>query len=279
MRAVTMISMRARNLIGWAFTWFATVMCMTVPFAWLFSLRQVALWESSATRISVGLIAGSFSAYVMSEDYAAKLSARGADGWSFGWLAGSMEWLPTIGSDRNGMGANVPLWMIWVVFVGCAGILWRRRRLAIRRRSMHWRERLRPQARLRIRVRDGVLFALAHFAVVWVVAWGVEEYCYRVASVTFGDDPPWVANLAEFARGLHATIQFGALWPAPIWALIWAWLWVRWRNSLIGWEAPCACGFCGYDLRGSPTGQCPECGHTSERPRAINLQSGESRPA
>lgn len=279
MLAVTMISVRATNLIGWAFTWFATVMCMTVPFAWLFSLRQVALWESPSARISVGLIAGWFSTFLMSEEYAAKLTATDGGGWSFGWLAGSIQWLPTIESSRNGMGANVPLWMIWTLSVVCAGILWRRRRLAIRRWRMHWRERLRPQSRVRIRVRDVILFALIHLAVMGAIAFGVEVYYDEVATTSFGDDPPWVAQLAKSVRWLRTTVRFGAIWPTPIWSILWAWLWIRWRNGLIGWELADTCERCGYDLRGSTTGQCSECGHTNERPRALNLHTGESRPA
>lgn len=51
---------------------------------------------------------------------------------------------------------------------------------------------------------------------------------------------------------------------APVWAGIWAWLWVRWRNHLLISRPGHFCIECGYDLTGNTSGRCPECGREVE---------------
>ncbi len=49
--------------------------------------------------------------------------------------------------------------------------------------------------------------------------------------------------------------------PAPLWAVLWAWLYIRLRNRLLLRRPRGHCLECGYDLTGNVSGRCPECGH------------------
>lgn len=76
----------------------------------------------------------------------------------------------------------------------------------------------------------------------------------------------WSSTLIHFPLGLVALVL--GVWPAV--ALV-RWLRHRRRSGL--------CKGCGYDLRGSPSGDCPECGHagTSAEARVARADTGRAR--
>lgn len=95
------------------------------------------------------------------------------------------------------------------------------------------------------------LFGVIH-AITSFLAWiAIVEHVYPFFVRNRGTDPVLEA------------IEEGLVWfflTTPLWGILWAWLWVRFRNHLFDTQPGPHCRECGYDLTGNVSGICPECG-------------------
>lgn len=95
----------------------------------------------------------------------------------------------------------------------------------------------------------------------WYFLWlGIAALRFRFKTDQVGGLPPlWVNDILSELRWL--AITFTAIWACGVSAYVFHIIRTRHiANRKIKWVGAGLCGECGYDLRGSPSGVCPECG-------------------
>lgn len=146
----------------------------------------------------------------------------------------------------------MPLWMPFLLFAIPTGVLWYRDRRCVPETIRRWADRLRPRRRNRVTFWLVAAFAVIHAVVVTV---GCIQFM-RVYDFFF---PPHFGEWRLVDVAVEGALPL-LVWGTPLWAALWAWLWVRWRNHLLTSRPGHFCIECGYDLTGNVSGRCPECG-------------------
>jgi hypothetical protein len=232
-----------------------TALCAAIVATFLFTLRRAVIGRSSDSRSEVGLKYG--AAFIAWRPPGWRLDEERyppVAGWSVasygGTGAAEVVWWPIRSDNKHWSGIEVPLWMLLAILVGPTGLLWYRDRRQVRGVFGRARDWLRPHRRQRVTLKLAVLLMFAHVAAAVIVFDTLDSlwlFFWASSYFTVGD-----AVLVWLARCLGL--------GAPAWGVLWAWLFVRYRNRLLLQQPGVHCVECGYDLTGNVSGRCPECG-------------------
>jgi hypothetical protein len=256
--------MRFATGLFWVLLLLASSIALAVLLALGFSTRRAIEWFSADFRYEVCLLHGGAG-------FDWNPSRAHSPGTPTGWTVASygkppslseLYWWPSAGTDRtNSRFLIVPLWIPFVVTALPATVLWYLKRRSVRR-AFHWLgQRLTPRRPTRVRfwlvaaalgIHILVLFAM------WPLCSGLQQFFWP-------EQPP--AVFLNFVELSFSTLFLGS----PLCAVLWAWLWTRWRNRLFRRRARKHCMSCGYDLTGNVSGTCPECGQPVPEAGAANV--------
>ena len=244
---------------GWLQKWIATVGVLLILAAWLYSSRRAVSWRSPSLRHEFSLMHATVNYVRYSDDWLRNPSVSLISGWSvdvyydeFWGMYWMFVYFPSDYETRFANSVAMPLWFPLAPIAAVAAILWYRDRTCFRTAARRWADRLRPKRRKKVTVWVIAAFTLAH-VVLGVFALMIEIALYGfLFPFTFGQ-VHWTGHLSEWWVRC-------AIWAAPLWAILWAWLFVRLRNRLLVAQAGSRCLECGYDLTGNVSGRCSECG-------------------
>lgn len=178
-------------------------------------------------------------------------------GWSiaeYGWNP-KLRWNFHTTHLQSYEGFAIPIWPFWLIATTIAVPLWYRDRLALRLALQRISNRLRPHVRQRLTIWRVVVACVGHI-VFLVFASNVQLLLYNFFVSSPGDKQSLAAMCVSGVRYLLNIFFFGT----PALGVLWAWLYVRWRNRLLMSQPSLCCVRCGYDLTGNVTGTCSECG-------------------
>jgi hypothetical protein len=183
-------------------------------------------------------------------------------GWCIASYAGApnLLWWVDAQTSKSWQGISVPLWMLYLPIAALAALAWYLDRALVRTHCQWLLTWLTPKQPNRLGFRVVAIFWVVHVVALFIVVM-VFEALY-VFFVGYQRDA-LIFRLVENASVL-------LFWSAPVWGLLWAWIYVRMLNSLFRRRPGIYCMACGYDLTGNVTGRCPECGVRREN-RKENL--------
>ncbi|MGE3180066.1 MAG: hypothetical protein AB7N71_00410 [Phycisphaerae bacterium] len=230
-----------------------TFLLLGLFIVFLYSSRRAITWDSLQFRYQAILMLGTVS------------FAWRPDGFDFSSIPPSMKsgfqtakifggtwlWWFADGENFEWKFITVPLWMIGLPLLLLTGFFWWKDRRRVRQAASYFWMRFRPVQRQRLTFLLYFLFVVVH---VFVVFFGVE---YSVKLFHFFVSLPVALRLEKYRELVFLRTLPIIFLGAPVWGLLWAWLFVRIRNRF---PRPANCCFeCGYDLTGNETGYCPEC--------------------
>lgn len=233
--------------------WFCTLTCMTLLVAFVFSTRRAIIWHSPDIRHGTGLQVGTVC-----------YSGR-PTGWSIeqekypaqpGWLMANyggtprLDWWPRLYRGRIWESLSIPLWMPFAVLAPLSGFLWYRDRRSVANRLHRLMAWMAPKCRKRMTVRLVIVFCFFHVALDMSYLKVAQTLYLFFVDRQFGDPMPVFVEEVPFVLFL----------ATPVWAVFWAWLYIRLMNRLGRLHRGHSCWECGYDLTGLPEPRCPECG-------------------
>lgn len=178
-------------------------------------------------------------------------------GWRVANFAGELRlrWGFDTAHTQHYEGFAIPIWPFLLIVSAFAVSLWYRDRRSVWLALQRLSNRFRPRMRLRLTICRVAVACVAHFVILAIAFWMINYLTYFFI--------PWEMRKQGFtalylkALGFLQTIF---LLGMPGWGLLWAWLYVKWRNRLLMSHPAFDCVTCGYDLTGNVTGICSECG-------------------
>lgn len=235
--------------------WGGTVTCILLPLLFAYSTRRAIIWTSPSLEYQAGVTRGMVSFAWRPESWNLENDRyAGWAGWSLASHSGGVSgWWVSLGTLRTWEWVEVPLWMPTLVLALPTALLWYRDRRVVRqtcRRAIEW---LRPVRRKRITFWLVAAFSVVHGVLVILgfnTIFRIHDFFYPVRQI--GDRRSFIV----FAEWVAACVFLAA----PLWGILWAWLYVRVLNHLGRQSTQNRCFECGYDLTGNVSGICPECG-------------------
>lgn len=257
--------------------WLGTPLCIVLIAAALYSTRRDVVLRGPAVPYEIRLAAGAVNVVWWPADWQIYDDRyAGGPGWSIDQYGGDLihlSWWPEFRGNRSWYWFTVPLWIPFVLIAIPMLWAWYRDRgviPAFRTRCVEW---LRPPRRIRPRPRHILIGIVVHFfaAALFVKA------AHRIPYFFF---PPHPSEFGQ-PRLFDTLLQWTGMilgFAAPLWGLLLAGLYVRFRNELLYRSPRPVCFDCGYDLTGSVSDRCPECGSPildapprGSRPRSVPL--------
>jgi len=235
--------------------WVGLVLTVLLAALFLISINNGIHWQSPSCHYGVGTMHGVLSiSWPAGEWRAQDQRYQMQSGWSFGMagLLNHIRWWPRTYANKLWKGLELPLWMPFLAIAFPTGCLWyrdRQRSRAFWRRVATW---LCPNRPLRVRASLVFICFVAHG--LGVLLTGVAVF--PLASFLF----PWEPGHVNPGVLIVSAWGYGLLLPTPLWAVVWAFGLVGLRNRIFQRLRPDHCSQCGYDLRGSVSDRCSECG-------------------
>lgn len=243
---------------GRVFKWISTIVSLLLLVALLYSSRRVVAWMGPNQTHEFTLRRGVLDYTRSSEERLKDISSVPEPGWSVGSYGGPypLKWRLTRYSSRLWRGIIIPLWMPLALLAGAAALLWYRDRACFGAAARRWAVRLRPERRKKVTVWIIAAFILTHAvaSIFGMIAIGMLHAFFFPGHFP-GHSWKW-----EWLCGVIEWLTLLLFWSAPLWGVLWAWLFVRLRNRLLLAEVGRRCLECGYDLTGNVSGRCSECG-------------------
>ena len=237
--------------------------------AFLLSINNCADWTSPDTRHAVTLGLGGIGFGWRPDGWDAAAERYPAKpGWSIASFGGDpgLDWWIECSVTRSWEGVAIPLWMPFVVIVVPTGLLWYRDRHRTRRAWERFTDWIRPRSRRKLYFKT-LAGALA------VHLFAVIPACMGTVTLSGFLFPPMFDGSWSGVQNASVWLTVVAVRGTPLWVVLWAWLWVRWRNRLLMAYQGHHCLECGYDLTGNVSGRCSECG--AEVPERLRVAAGE----
>ena len=271
--------------------WSTTVGSLTLFVVIGYTSRVAIDWHNSDISKAFDLSRGAMTYGWRIQEFTPKQAQYNPEpGWSGPtMIAGParLTWLPSRESPiRPWERLTIPIWPFWLVATVVAIRLWYRDRHATWQVIQQLAYRFKPRKRLRLTIWRIGLACAGHVVVIGVAATIEMELVifFFLDGFTVGSIPGerGLVALAHTGVGYLLTIFF---FGTPAWGVLWAWLFVKWRNRLLMSDPALCCVACGYDLTGNVTGTCPECGQellTAQieqmRPHPQNAALGSRSP-
>lgn len=242
--------------------WSLTLALIGIVLLFFFSLRRAVSWDSPNVTVEISLMKG---AVLFSQRVNPTVSDTGGlpppPGWSLSSYGGDYPIQLSISTyqSRTWRGVGIPLWMPGLVVGVPAVICWWRDRRLVAARFWARLDRWAPDELVRFSILRVVLFTALHlaFSLLTLGVLDVLVGFFAVRHPTINVEEHYFPAWYQALQAAGAPIL---LFGAPLWGVLWAWLWMRWKNSLLRRTRPQACHACGYDLTGNISGRCPECG-------------------
>lgn len=231
--------------------WLGLTLCVALFAAWTYSTRSAATYTTADIRHQWGLMLGAVGYAWRPEGWSIEQekypSRPGLEyGGEYGGSPG-LYWWPEVSWLKTWHGVMIPIWMPFAVIGVTSSLMWWRDRRATRRWWSRVFIRLRPATRKRVTVGLVLVFIAVH-----VAALATALFCYVQARTFFERNPRPLSGEVLAIR----ILGFGA----PLFGVLLASVWTRFRNRLFDRQPGAHCRECGYDLTGNTSGRCPECG-------------------
>ena len=250
--------------------WILTAICLLILGGLVYSMRRSVIWHSSNLRYEVGLARGGIGFGWRPAGWRLKderyppgpgLVVASHDG------SPSLRWWFDRGRNRHWEWLSIPLWMVFILAGIPAAVLWYRQRRGTRDAIRRCRDWLTPDSPRKTRLWLILCFWAVHVALIIAVFFVfLRVYAFFVYPRSS------IGTRATGAEGiLLIIVDSGAailFWTSPLWAILWAWLFTRFRNRLFQSRRGNFCSRCGYNLTGNVSGVCPECGVSIRAERA-----------
>ena len=251
--------------------WVLTLSALILLVAFVYSSRRAVSKVSNDLRHEYSLMLGRLEFAWRTSDWdptAEKYPQRA--GWSMaehGWQP-KLRWGFHTTHLQSCEGFAVPLWPFWLVATAVVIPLWYRDRHATRSVLQRLSNHFRPRVRLRLTIWRAAVACVGHIAALSIASW-VEIQLLNFFVFSPADERSFAAVCLTGVGYLLLVFLVGT----PAWGVLWAWLYVKWRNRLLMSHPALDCVMCGYDLTGNVTGICSECGQ-----KLLTAQIEQTRP-
>jgi len=238
--------------------WSGLALSLLILIGFVYSTQSVVSWVSADTSYGADLMLGALGISWRPNTFD-RASERypPRPGWLIGGgYAGSppLQWWFECGASRTWEWLFIPLWVPWALVTLPIATLWYADRHSVRATLARYVDYIRPRERKRLRVTQVLAFLVLHISLLMFL--GSAD---TAALNFFAIDP---LSTFQWLVGSTLTLLF---YGTPLFAVLWAYLYVRSMNRLQAGRSGWCCSKCGYDLTGNVSGVCPECGSAVTR--------------
>ena len=253
---------RPRRRLRWWLKWAGAIICLILVLLFVYSTARFVTWNSQDLEYQANLMLGTVNVAWRPDGWKLEDDPyAGVPGWSVGTYSGGIWiWWIATGANRAFEWVTLPLWIPVLIIALPTAVLWYRDR----RYTREWCRRLTDWLHPVRRKRMTLWLVLACTLVHGLVSVATLRAIFDVSGF-FG---PFIERAAP--KSIVAFINWALWWvfwiapclilAAPLWGILWAWLYVRTLNRLGPRPGLKHCFECGYDLTGNVSGICPECG-------------------
>jgi len=232
--------------------WIGTVVCLVVMAALvLFGEHCALIWLSVDLRHSIEVYRGGVGIGWRPVGWSPQKELR-IPGWRIGPISSPQGLVWWFARHRNWAWESfcVPLWI--PLFLAClpTGVFWYQQRRSTAKAIGRFVRSWTPDQPQRMTIRLVGAMCVVHLIVAFVVcSCVVEAYSFF-----------WGATGYSYFELVLMVVRWALVWGTPFWGVLWALLYVRFRNRLLQNWPELICLRCGYNLTGNVSGVCPECG-------------------